>query len=240
MKTLSAPQTYTLAFPVISIDIWGTLLTPNPDFTRARNKYMAERFTLTDDRVSDARMTTKKLVEQMGISTGKAPSCADVHKMQLILAGEDSSNAEEVMGVYEELFWQHPPLISPDTVDVIRDLMYENRAIVGIASNSNFITGTLVHAFLKECRIWPSFGIYSDLERYAKPSPAFFAKVYQAAYRVANDISKCDTALRGDQIVHIGNDKVLDIGGAIHAGLRARLVSGPDELHAALTAFRGD
>ena len=208
---------------VISFDVWGTLIEPNPDFKIARNAFIAERFNIDDSHVEHVHNKTKELINELAIMKGRAPSCNETYQLYLILLGASTVNLTEVRSKFEELFWKYPPILNKYLSRNIQKLQSMGK-MVGVASNSNFITGSIITKFLETGDININFSVFSDMTRYAKPNSVFFSTVHQHAHYMT-------------PFVHIGNDPTFDIVQEHLGEIISIIVKNPSQLNEILEAI---
>ena len=204
----------------ISFDVWGTLLTPNRIFGVKRNAYIADRFGIDIQLVSNVMSKTKDILNGIALQTGKAPSCDESYRLFLILLGEPITSTPGIRAKFETLFWEHPPILNADLVNTIRTLMTTTGKLYGLGSNTTFISGTNIIRFFEQNGLHFHFFVMSDMLRIAKPGYRFFERL----------VSEANTS----KTIHIGNDPLFDICGAEDFGIPNILIDDPTDLNRVL------
>jgi putative hydrolase of the HAD superfamily len=213
----------------ISLDFWGTVATPNPQYGAARKKFFSELFGIDEDEAHSRYLAVKRHCDSSAEAEGE--SITPLVAVKRVLADHQrtrTTNAAEVLLELEEIVRKHPPIIHPDIPGLIADLQSHHDVVIGVASNTNFIRGSLQD---EHGHIGWDFCVYSDEIGVSKPDPDFFSTVVSEASR------RCEERLSPDDVLHMGDNRVCDLGGASKAGLRALLVTDPDNTAAFLRNF---
>lgn len=215
---------------IISLDFWGTIAVFNPAYAAARTRYLADLFGLPEDEAHARYQFVKRSCDHNAEHSGAAVTPLLAIKTLLgdtILSGE--RNAVTVLADFEQLVRDNPPLLHPEIPDLLAEMRDEG-FIVGVASNTNFIAGALVQSIFK--LPW-AFTVYSDELGVSKPDSAFFETVIKRASECAG----LDYPSAHIDMLHIGDNSVCDVDGAIQAGIKGRLVKSPDETVGLLRAM---
>jgi FMN phosphatase YigB (HAD superfamily) len=203
----------------ISFDVWNTLIQPNPEFAKQRKRLLAETFG-EDERTCAAAFTKVKThVDNMAEQHGIGYYTHQNYQMLVNELQSDMDIAEQTLLALKVnvLFAEYPPLIAYPVREAVK-MASNNGMMIGIGSNSNFISGSVMQPFLEKAfRVDFDFCVYSDLFPYAKPHPEFF---YQIAYRAGVPV---------DRIVHIGDNAICD-GGADKVNMKSRIIASPDDV----------
>lgn len=221
----------------VSLDVWNTLITGNPEFSTARIATIIDHWSLPSDTyhiglVKQAYTDTKHTLDWLAEHHGTAYSCLDAYGLLSSKLGVNDSNRtslEQLRLKVEQDFLNHPPLIIEGVVESLNALR-ENGYTLSIGSNSNFISGTTMMPWLQSVLGHFNFGIFSDIEQVAKPNPLFFAQVADCAK------NKCNVKNASD-IIHVGDHIVCDLVGARNCDLTAELVSKDHPLHQAVATI---
>lgn len=176
----------------ISLDVWGTLVTPNPLFSQKRNEYLN---SYTDKSYEEVSEIYTQLKHELDTSNSmEAPSLYENYTVLLERLGIPYFSKMKIIQDIQNLFYQHPPFIDNSVIYELNRL--SNRYSFHIISNTNFISGSVIEPFLR-IRTGINFEVcyFSDLVGYQKPSKEIFEKVRDSVI--------------GD-ITHIGNDLICD------------------------------
>jgi putative hydrolase of the HAD superfamily len=210
----------------VSFDVWNTLIKPNPEFSLNRTTLIALALNLDTDYVKRAYTHVKHVVDTIAETTGEAFSTPEVYQLFFRACGVSVSGrlADEIRLAVDELFNRFPPTIVDSVYQTLNEL--QSREItVSIASNSNFISGHVMHPWLQsQLGERFLFNRYSDVIGTAKPSIKFFDSVYEGVMIHHPDL------LDRSNILHVGDNPTCDGYGAVNAGMHSVLVPSPDQL----------
>ncbi len=220
----------TKAFPsVVTFDVWNTLITANKEFGAFRTQMIADAWDI-DLAVAKATYTATKTnldnlaeLTSLGLSSDK---CWHLLSKNIKSATGKSIKDHDLHGVMTVVnleFLANPPLLRDDVVEGVLSLR-ERGFRIGIVSNTNFVTGSVLQKILEP--IAPDAAIYSDLFGVAKPNVALFNHTVRAI----------DQHVAMGRCFHFGDNEVCD-GGSILAGMNFRLVKNPRDLAEQLKAF---
>lgn len=216
-----------MAISHISFDVWNTLIIANPAFAAARTGYLAWALKRDTAEVKDAYTRVKKQVDTAAEDTGVGYTTPEVYAKLFEALNVEYNDifAEALMYDVNDLFLRHPPTIV-DSVKRLIALARSRGLTVSIGSNSNFISGRQMYPWLlSQFDHAFSYGVFSDLERTAKPSATFFGRVIDNARQCRGQ-----GAVPPHAIVHVGDNPICDGWGADEVGIRGLLVKGPDQL----------
>lgn len=129
---------------ILSLDVWGTLIEPNPEYSAARYDIL-ESITIGADIIYKQ---TKRMLDNMAEATSTGLSSSACYKLLLKNLGSDE-NYEDVMDDMSELFWKHPPIIHPCTKEFLQEA-HKQKYSLEIISNTNFIPGATLRLFLQK------------------------------------------------------------------------------------------
>lgn len=184
----------------LSLDFWGTIASPNPEYTEARQEMLYKHFPEADPRIIDANFThVKSLFDSQAEEFGKAVTSHQAWDILAVWVGIEHA-AQDICRQAQQLFYDHPPLIPHYIKDALRNWVASGNTL-SIASNINFISAeTMRRVIAKELPNLFSFEVFSDESGCSKPSNDFFDKCTQKALTksVANidfhigDSIKCD------------------------------------------------
>lgn len=222
------PDTPTERAPVIkhvSFDVWNTLVKPNPEFAKRRTRLLALSLGREEEFVRRAYTHVKGVVDTAAEHEGAAFSTPDVYALLFASCGLSVApeRASEIRLAIDDIFREHPPIIVLSVVALMQWL--RGRGVTtSIASNSNFVSGDVMHPFL-EGTLSHRFelGIYSDRIMHGKPSPAFFDRVFEGLREMSPTIDRAE-------VLHVGDHPLCDLRGAQAAGMHGLLIESPDLL----------
>lgn len=206
----------------VSFDVWNTLVKPNPQYATLRTEALAKLVGVDFDTAKKAYTATKRQVDHAAEACGIGLSTNEVYLLLMANVGVAVVNQHHQAITFrctvERLFSEHPPLVT-DAAKTLVAWLKQQDMIVNIASNSNFISGNVMHPFLKKELGELDFGVYSDIIEASKPSQAFFDGVRQ------------HSGLRREHLIlHVGDNIICDIAGAKKAGMMAAYVANPDTI----------
>ena len=210
----------------ISLDVWNTLLEPNPTFSVERTVLLAD---ITQKSIEVCAKEYTKLKREADATEIALPTFVLVNTLlkRLLNTGCVSHDMTyEVMRDINNLFIKYPPYLSSTIIDELHNIVKQFNITLSIGSNSNFISGVHMHPWL-ESQIPLKFGVYSDLLGYSKPNPLFFEAI------------KSQVDCKHTEILHVGDSYTCDIIGATHAGINSAQVEGPNALISTLTHILG-
>jgi putative hydrolase of the HAD superfamily len=194
----------------ISLDLWGTLIVPNPQFAEKRLILLKK---MTHKSELDIESSFKNIKKQYDNSAVSTEFIFDVIKTTLDIP----LSIEDIMGSYYALFEAYPPfLCEKNIVSVLQD----KKGAMGfhLVSNTLVVKGSVLLKTLNRHydKIFDLFDslTFSDEVGVAKPDKAIFEK----AYAFMRDIPK-------NSVLHIGDNALTDFQGAKAFGFEAELVN---------------
>lgn len=198
----------------VSLDVWNTLVRPNPTFAGARSHLLSMMFNVDYELVAKAYTKVKDNINySSSIHSVKhgAPSTHRAYEMLLHFLDADTTKATMVRQMVDELFINHPPFIVDSAPYLIAQL---NRIGCGVSigSNSNFISGSIMYPFLKRHVGDFDFGVFSDLIGTQKPGKLFFD-------HVVGSVNALFTNIPAREILHVGDDHECDEVGPTLVGM---------------------
>lgn len=214
----------------LSFDVWGTLVSVNPDTKVHRTKFLANHFGVPPEEAHATYSALKASFDDVENNRSKYCKSTDdcyrllVRKLRRNEPDFIDQEAAYVRSVFEEIFRKAPPHISFELIGTLRTLHARRRFTMSLGSNSNFIAGNVMRDYLYGMvgsDVF-AFAVHSDEELVAKPHWRFFG----AIKREAEAICKVHDKRR---ILHIGDNKECDLEGAEEADLQAKIVKNPEE-----------
>lgn len=207
----------------ISFDVWNTLISANPAYAIERAEFLAEVFDRPPHDLEEIKKIYSRVKSVFDSGAERNHSSFAVYstlidELSIKFGYTDALNVFSLKDAFTEMFLRNPPIILQDLIKVIQEY-YRRGFTISIGSNSNFISGEVMHPFLisKFGDIF-KFGVYSDIIGSAKPSPEFFKTICKEA------------DLPPRQILHIGDDVRCDAEGSSVAGFQSLLIKNPADL----------
>ena len=212
----------------ISFDLWLTLIRSGKDFKKEKAKLFCSYFQLQAevDEVVKVFRETDLLCNRINETVGKNVDSFEMYMLVLHKLGADMSvlrpeTLEEFYRHTEQLFFRHPPQLLNDEIIPLLKTLKDKGYTLNILSNTGYIKGRLLRRLMEYNGIarYMDFQVYSDEAYASKPSPAIFEQMYRQAKELyAGSLSK-------QQIVHIGDNILTDVGGAKNFGINAFLIN---------------
>lgn len=204
---------------VISFDVWNTLIIPNPNYTEMRNIVASQFLDIPMDLWINIYKATKKQFEIEYFYNKDAYSLLKTNYINFTKAyGIEPSdiNWDTLKRNFERLFMMYPPIVSETIKKKLWDI--KSRGIkISIGSNTNFISGSVLHPFLVGSYLPFDNWVYSDLVGIQKPQQEFYTTIHELVSILDDTINCCN-------ILHIGDDIVNDVVSPRRFGLKAKMV----------------
>lgn len=205
---------------LISLDVWNTLISPNPAYSLARDdlfRALPFDFDTLKKVYREHKDGADRAAEERG--EGLTSSATYVKFAQAIDPSGDLM-PHRLKKSLEGAFVGWAPLIRDDVIDALREV--HNAGIqLSIGSNTNFIRGAILdEAALKKMRVPWAFQVFSDVHAVSKPHPEFWRIIKSKAAKIGIEPS---------EIVHVGDNKICDGGCEAH-GIRFAYTPNPEGL----------
>lgn len=217
----------------VSFDVWNTLISANPEFAKARTQLLADftdvDFSLAKHEYTKLKQKADNLSERNGLAL-PTPTLVRI-LLGSLLPGEPSQDLirRYIMSM-NDLFIEHHPIMPQSVIDLIDELVSAG-VTVSIGSNSNFISGKVMHPWINQAVGEKfSFGVYSDLVRVGKPSAAFFG-------HIIDEVRARRIEVRNTEILHVGDSDRCDRWGASEIGMNALLISDSNSTYNAVINY---
>ena len=222
-----------------SFDLWDTLIRVNPEFGTKMCEYFHVNWNPNNKTLEEVS-TIISMVEQMCHSNNKLTghSLSSDQMFAFVLGGLNNIGGKPLLTkVYtdiEQLFFQYPPLIyDENTESTLEILKSVPRTTMSILTNTGFVTGKILRAYLQKIG-WDRFfdnphvlnkhktrsEIYSGDMNLCKPNKTLFLMMSDDAFNFAKP-----EAINNEEIIHVGNNPETDIMGATAAGIDSLLVN---------------
>lgn len=215
----------------LSFDMWNTLITPNAEFATQRAKYLAHASGKTVGEARSIYTHIKRMADKMAEEHGTQFAVNQIYSILVRALGMNKdveSRAYEVQKTLEFLFIEHPPILHPELPSVLKTISDRKHITMNVLSNTNFMPGRILDQTvivpLQREGFWFNGEFYSDQEGLAKPNRDFFGKVTHPGNmtRWGNRAQ-----LWASDVMHIGDNPICDLEGALNAGMKAQLVKDP-------------
>ena len=204
----------------------------NKEFDQALAEYFFNDFNPKNSSIEDVQTIIGDVFQMCKVSdfaTGKSISGLQMCAMVLHTIGFDLKAIDHKIGIeeiyrpIEYLFRKHPPIIHPDTEQLLKTLK-NNRANISILSDTGFIEGKTYSRFLKDIGLkeYITFEIYSGDVDMSKPNESLYLMMIDGARRHY----KGDLPIKHEDIVHVGRNSILDGEKVIKAGIHAHILQG--------------
>jgi putative hydrolase of the HAD superfamily len=198
---------------LVSFDVWGTLLRGNPVFKARREALVAEAFGTGTTPTADAMATADGELDADTLRTGNHYGCAErLERAADVLGVPPLPNAALVAveaGLTDALSTDPPTLTEPDLPDTLGRLRTAGLGLA-VTSNTGFLTGVQMRPVLTGLGLRVEHYVFSDEVGRSKPAPEIFNHLAGTA------------GCRPAEILHVGDNEVADVRGALGAGLQAR------------------
>lgn len=223
----------------ISLDLWGTLIRSHPEFKPARTRMLGEAFGIdaTQDPAADAtfREADRRAdddAERLGTDVGFAPRVLAMHgaavRVGLSTAPAPDAAAlaalEARQGGHVEAF---PPQPYGERVVPLL-LALGDRLPLAVTSNTGMLGGATMRRALAANGLLPAFRVlvFSNEVDAAKPSPEIFRATHGALAALTPGHVDAEAApLARAGVLHLGDNPVADVDGALRFGFAAQRVN---------------
>lgn len=213
-----------------SFDLWLTLIKSNPTFKTERTKYFHSNFNTTDKTIEEVALIFRQvdlMVNAINEKTGKNIDADEMYLMVISIINDYSNAFQNIdmEALYEEmekLLLKHMPLLyCSDCIEVLTKLKASELSTISILSNTGFIKGKTLKKVLKHLELDRiiDFQLYSDEVRMSKPNLNFFQLMLDTIDRNKHP------ELLLNEIIHIGDNPVADVGGAEAIGIQSLLIN---------------
>lgn len=201
----------------VCVDLWLTLIVPNPASHKARTKLLARAFGVPPtEAFGQTLRDVSRAFDLRSEASGEHFGCADRIAEVARLAGHPTLPATRVadlVAACQEGIRNNPPgLLDPDAVAVLKELRATGIK-VALVSNTGYPEGAVMREIAERLGLAECFDamLFSDEVGCAKPSPS----IYQAV---------CDRlGIEPHELLHVGDSRAADYDGATNFGAHALL-----------------
>jgi len=200
----------------ITFDLWGTLIKGSPDYKEARAKYIQEH--CENHTIEDINST----IMRIKASYDDAIEKHGIHYNSLViyqtiineLGIHQLLDGFGLRGVCHNLFMKHPPyLYSNDTLEVLESLSKQVPLV--LISNTVLIDGGILKPVIN------GLGIGKYFKRMIFSSDVNMSKPNTLIFKIAHEMI-CE---RKEHILHVGDNPITDVKGAMDYGFKARRIN---------------
>lgn len=224
---------------IITFDVWNTLIKANLEFSNLRTVQIAHAYDIELHEAKEAYTSVKFFLDQsaeIALQCMTTEQCWELLDATIQRFRRKHSlrhidvDLEELRERCDMLFVDNPPIFTQDTKDLLVRLS-DAGYYLGIISNTNFCTGTLLFDTLfKDLNVFKETR-FSDLTELPKPHGIMFTDIKViledwAAHDLGFDEFTPAPHLRA---VHVGDNLVCD-GGAVRFGYDFQHCLNPDDL----------
>lgn len=190
---------------VFSFDVWNTLIKANPEYTRHRNQLISWAYGLNLHEAAELYTQTKFFLDQSAeigrvcMQTHECWELLDANIRRFLRKNGDSCPEMQLptlINQCERAFCDNLPIFTQETKDLLLRLK-DNGCDLGIISNTNFISGRVLHR-----EVFAGLEVfdtcqYSDLIGKPKPHGSLFD--YVRSVLCADEL-----------IIHVGDNLICD------------------------------
>lgn len=195
---------------MISLDIWGTLITAPPSLPKLLANYLAARTGREPPTVGDFIASIGREFDQRAIRSGRDISSSEKLSDLAHAVGISDPDADELQREVRRHLKLEPPFLIERSACLESLRLLRNREFeITFASNSGFIGGEAMRSILATLGLLDQGDrcVFSDELGFAKPSAEFFLEVAGARDPMT--------------VLHIGDNAEADVAGATGAGMSA-------------------
>lgn len=213
----------------ISLDLWGTLLRSDPGFKPLRNEFLRSTFApgVTREHFTQVLRRTDRALDDVSIRTGKDYDFRE--RVQAALTSMDKESPGKVVMETSDQAWkkveqvqadlarEYPPIpLAPELPSLLNFLA--KRLPLVVTSNTGMLPGVLMRDLLDLSGFAGVFTghAFSNEVECCKPWPDIFTAAHAAF---------CLDDLTRAEVLHVGDNPVADVEGALAFGYQALLVS---------------
>lgn len=214
-----------------SFDLWLTIIKSNPQFKTERTKYFHQYYNSLNKSIEEVAKIFRQvdiMCNSINEKTGSNIDTDEMYLMIIYLLNDNNSFFKEMSfaDLYikmEALFFKYPPVFyDENTASCLSKIKELPFVTMSVMSNTAFIKGSTLRLLLQKLRIadYFSFQLYSDEVMISKPQKAIFEIMNQNIMNVRKD-----DFLNSYQIMHVGDNPIADIHGAVEAGIKSFLIN---------------
>ena len=210
-----------------SFDLWFTLIKSNPKFKEERAKFFHRNFAQKNTSLEDVIRVFRQvdlMCNTTNEKTGGNISSEEMYCMVMYLLNDsletiDQQGLVQLYSDIEGLIFEHTPVIFNDETYAVLDKLNSTDGIsMNLLSNTAFIKGSTLRKILSDLDLskYFKFEIYSDEVVMSKPNQ----NLYQLTYDQIK-AHRPDELIQKSHIIHVGDNPISDIDGALQFGFQA-------------------
>jgi HAD superfamily hydrolase (TIGR01549 family) len=208
----------------IAFDLWETLITDTPELSRRQERHRLDRIEeilrrrgLADlaEEIERAHRRLWHRCQELYWSVDRDIPCRTqiehfLEELELDATGFDEPTLAELEHVYAHAAVEILPEIVPGAPDVLREIKRRGLA-TGLISNTGRTPGYALRAALQKLDLAPLIDVmvFSNEHGRCKPEPSIFEALQSGL------------AVRGEEMIFVGDNLYVDVHGAQNAGMRA-------------------
>ena len=216
-----------------SFDLWLTLIKSNPEFKCKRSAYFYRYFNFQNKSLQEVSQIFRQvdlMCNYINECTGKNIDSDEMYLIVINLLNDGKINLQsiDIQSLYAEmeslLFNYLPQVYCNETCKVLDSIKQRSGTTLNILSNTGFIKGQTIRKVLKEIEVeeYFDFQIYSDEVGISKPNGQIFRHVLQV-------VNKNNSSVNPNEVIHVGDNPIADIKGAVDAGMAGFLINSNNE-----------
>ena len=197
----------------ISFDVWGTLVKPNPEYSKQRVDFL-KSYVTDENQIATNLKHLKKDVDKRAEKNGMQFNIHDLYKIFLhsLNITHNKLPVNDYISFCNSCMINNPPILMSQTHNLLEFLKANDYRIM-LASNNVFSSGKIMRTVLMKLGLFDYFYdcIFSDEVGFAKPHHEFFKQLHQKSHTFA------------EQILHTGDNIDTDMLGARSYGMKLHL-----------------
>ncbi|MCY0868597.1 MAG: HAD family hydrolase [Desulfurococcus sp.] len=198
----------------VSFDVWGTLVDLNMVLTSI-SEVASRKLQVSLEKAQEAVFNSYTNARRLRRLNPSLNPMELLSKSRDLMATSLSTTTEMLNSIIEEAFKDIKTrrVVFPDVPGVLEKLREEN-VYMGLIGNVLFWPSKYTMLLLEEVGLSEYFKItvFSDVVGYAKPDRAIFLEFAKAS------------GFKPDNIIHVGDNIIEDVGGALSSGFTAVLI----------------
>ncbi len=209
----------------ITFDLWQTLILEPPESarkvreTRVRTLFMLLQGQGYEGTLEDVERADARVGERLREIWQRHADVSAEEQVQILLEVLDHQEVSRDRMALANLEWayvspilQIPPVLNAGVPELLERLKKHYR--LGLICNTGWTPGAMLKIVLQRLGIFDYFDVltFSDVVGVRKPDPQIFHLTLEGL------------GIAPDRAIHVGNDPVIDVGGALGVGMWAVLL----------------
>ncbi len=219
-----------------SFDLWYTLIKSNPTFKKERAIYFHKNFNSKQKSLEEVELVFRKvdlMCNAINEKTGKNIDSEEMYLMVIYELNDSYLGLQDIDLLFlytemEQLFFNYSPvLFNTETHSTLSEIKQKNEVTMSLLSNTAFIKGNSLQKIIDNLNLTPyfNFQIYSDEVGVSKPNKAIYQIMLDNIY-----ITQKTNTIQLNEIIHVGDNPIADIQGALEFGITAFQINTNDKL----------